>query len=151
MQKRARISLTWKLFSRSFGLYQWLFLILYLATSVNTQCWKNLTSSFFNNLRAVSFSSKVSIDSNKPLSSKYSHLEYWYLLTVAPTKQFAHSVLYWLAWRRKVLNAYSLRWNAFLFIFAKVKSNLFRYSRAKAITLYLDSFFSTVSDSDILI
>ena len=42
LQKRARLSLTWKLFSRSFGLYQWIFLVPYLATSGNTQCWKNL-------------------------------------------------------------------------------------------------------------
>ena len=36
-------------------------------------------------------------------------------------------------------------------MFAKVESDLFWYSRAKAITSSLDSFFSTDSDNDIFI
>ena len=39
-----------------------------------------LTSSFFNNWRAVSSNSEFSIYSGRPLSSKLSHLEYWQLL-----------------------------------------------------------------------
>ena len=39
-----------------------------------------LTSSFWDNLRAVSSSSQFSIDSGRPLSSKHSRLEQWQLL-----------------------------------------------------------------------
>lgn len=97
------------------------------------------TFSFLNNLRAMSSSSECSNYSQRPLDSRYSRLEYF--STVVPTKQF----VFW------VFSFFHNFFNIYFLIFAKVESNLFWYSRAKAITVSLVCFFSADSDSDIVI